>query len=68
MIGSNIKKFRKIKGMSQAKLSEKTNIPQTTISDLENGKYIPKIDVLYAISKALNVNIEDIYTELRDKK
>jgi transcriptional regulator with XRE-family HTH domain len=37
-IGSNILHWRKYNGISQQELSQKANITQASISDIENGE------------------------------
>lgn len=50
-------------GLNKYKLSQKTGIAYSTISDLCTGKTSIKkssVEVVYKIAKALNVNIEDL--------
>ena len=54
-IGLSIKKMRKKKGVNQQSLSEITQITQTYLSLIENGRKTPSIAVLRQISDALNV-------------
>lgn len=64
MIGDNIKTIRDQKKISQYRLSKRTGISQSYISELENGKYKnPTIDIIHKIAKALNVSV----TQLLDK-
>lgn len=66
-ISRNIIKYRKLMGISQKELSQKTGINQTTLSDLENYKCIfPKIETLYIIADSLNITVDNIiYENLR---
>ena len=64
-ISELIEYTRKDAGLSQKQLSEKTKIPQSNISKIENGHYIPSIEILKRIADALGkrlvvdfVNIE----------
>ncbi|MBD1373776.1 helix-turn-helix transcriptional regulator [Hazenella sp. IB182357] len=50
VVGVQLKRYRNKIGWSQQRLSEEVGIPQTTISDFENGRYLP--DVIQAISLA----------------
>ena len=54
-IGLSIKKMRKKKGVNQQSLSEITQITQTYLSLIENGRKTPSIAVLRQISDALKV-------------
>lgn len=52
-ISELIQSVRKDVGLSQKQLSEKTKIPQANISKIENGHYIPSIEILKRIADAL---------------
>ncbi len=56
----NLKLLRKQANLSQQKLSAEINVPQTTISDLENGKYAPSLPIAQKIAQYFNVNIESL--------
>lgn len=51
-----LKKALKIRGMSQAELSRKTNINEANISHYLRGTYEAKQDKVFLLSKALNVS------------
>lgn len=55
---SEIATKREDKGMSQRQLSELSGVPQKTISRIENGIDVPKIDTLAKLAKALGYTIE----------
>lgn len=59
-LGERLRSYRLLKEMTQADLSKVTNIPQTTISDLERDKYIPNIDVLIKLTQALGVSLQEL--------
>lgn len=63
MIGKNVRKIRKEKGISILDLSKKTNLSKSTISDLETGKSSPTIDTLMKIADALGVDVQDFFRE-----
>ena len=50
-------KERKKKKLTQTQLSEKTGIPQTTISRLESFNSIPTLQILIKISNALGLSL-----------
>ena len=60
IIGENIKKERKVKGMSQRELAEKCEIVNTVISAYENKKKIPGLNTIAKIAKALDVSIDQL--------
>lgn len=47
-------------------LRQKTGIPQSTLSDIENGKSIPNIKDALIIAEALNCRIEDLFVLERE--
>jgi transcriptional regulator with XRE-family HTH domain len=59
-ISSNIKKFRKAKGISQEKLALIAGIDRSYMSEIERCLANPSIDALLRISNALEVTPEDI--------
>lgn len=61
MVGSTIKRYRRIADLTQAELAHKAGISRVGLSDIERGLYNPSIDTLQAISKALNTSIDKIF-------
>lgn len=53
--------IRNKKNISLSQLSKMTGIPKSTISDYENEKRSPRIDLLEKIAIALCVKISDLY-------
>lgn len=45
------------KGLSQRDLSEITGVPQKTISRIESGKDVPKLQTLIKLSEALDLEL-----------
>lgn len=66
MFGSELKKLRISRNMSQNDLSKSTGIPQTSISDLERDRYIPKVNVCLKLAKALDVDADILFKTLED--
>ena len=69
-ISELIQSVRKDAGLSQKQLSEKTKIPQANISKIENGHYLPSIEILKRIAdglgKRLVVDFVDIELRTED--
>ena len=51
-----IRKALSIRNMRQADLCEKANISKSTLSEYLSGRYVPKQDKIFLISKALTVD------------
>lgn len=64
MLATEIKKGRSKQGMTQAELARRVNVSQNTISQYEKGRRTPSVKTLYAISKALNIPIDMVITEV----
>ena len=61
MIGDNVKKLRKKKGLTQDALARKADIPYTTLTKLEsNVVKKPSVQTIAKIAKALNVDMETL--------
>ena len=63
--GNKLKKIRKTKGLTQAKLSELTGVSEKHISKIEGGAYFPTYDNLNKLLKALNLSVEDVGLDLK---
>ncbi|MBR0100637.1 MAG: helix-turn-helix transcriptional regulator [Treponema sp.] len=55
VVGENIRRLRKDRGLSQEELSENSNITPGYLSDIENNKRSVSLDTLVAIANALSV-------------
>ncbi len=60
-IGNNIKKHRKLQKLAQIELAVTVGIDRAYLSEIENGRTNPSINILYAIADALHVNITDFF-------
>ena len=56
-IGSNIFHWRKYRWLSQQELAKKSELTQTSISDIENWDGNPTLETLFKISSALEIPI-----------
>lgn len=59
-IAENIKYLRKQKQMTQKNLAEESGLAEITIRQYESGKYVPKMESVYKLRKALDCNIYEI--------
>ena len=64
-----VQTLRNEAGLSQKQLSEKTGISQANISKIENGHYIPSIDILKRIADALGKRliVDFIDTDIQEE-
>jgi transcriptional regulator with XRE-family HTH domain len=60
LVGRNVLRIRKSKGITQEKLAEISGFSQQYISGLEKGERNPTIVTIYELSLALGVNFIDL--------
>ncbi|MDE6127647.1 MAG: helix-turn-helix domain-containing protein [Lachnospiraceae bacterium] len=62
-IGKRIAFYRKEKGITQKELAEFLHISYQAVSKWESGKSMPTVEMLYEISKLLNVTVDTLLNE-----
>jgi len=60
MLGDELRKARNAAKMTQENLSYAAEIDRTYISQLENNKQSPTVDLLFRICKALDVSASEV--------
>lgn len=60
-VGQQIKYHRKLKKMTQKELGLIIGVKHNTVSSYENGTNEPEQDTLFAIAKALDISINDLF-------
>lgn len=60
LVGRNVRRIRKAKGLTQEALAEVSGFSQQYLSDLERGGRNPSIVTLYELSQALGVSHVDL--------
>lgn len=60
LVGDNVSRIRKEKGLTQEQLSELSGLSQQYISDLERGKRNPTIVTIYELAMAIKVRHLDL--------
>ena len=56
-VGAEMQLARKISGLTQSELAEKSGVPQETISRIERGRSNPTLGTLEKLAKAMGVEI-----------
>lgn len=62
-LGNNIRNYREMRGFTQEKLAELSNISDKHLSKIERGKINIKIDTLVNIDAALSVYVDKLLSE-----
>lgn len=63
IIGNNLYKVRKAKGLTQAEVAEKAELSDRTYADIERGSVTMRIDSLLKICAALRITPNDILVD-----
>lgn len=62
LVGKNIKRIRKEKGLTQVQLADLIHYSEGTIANIENDSFQTfSIEFVYIISKALNVPMTEFF-------
>lgn len=62
-LGQQIRKYRKVHGMSQEQLAEKIGISVTHMSHIETGNTKLSLQVFVDIARALDISADDLLSE-----
>jgi transcriptional regulator with XRE-family HTH domain len=62
LLASNMKIYRKLLGLSQAKLADKINTASNYIALIETGKKFPSTKMMEKIAAALNVDTPELFS------
>ncbi len=63
VLAQNIKKYRKIKSLSQEQLADISGLHRTYISGLERGIRNPTILIIWRLAQALKIKPTDLLTK-----
>ncbi len=69
IVGKNIRRIRREKGLTQVQLADLTGYNEGTISNIENDSYQTfSLEFVYVISKKLNVPMEEFVKDLNENE
>lgn len=67
IVGKNIRKYRKMKDLTQSQLAELCHLSEGFISDLESNTFRTiSLNTLYLIAKKLDIHIKQLFDDLED--
>ena len=58
--GNNVKKTRQLQGITQAELAKFANVQPSYVSQVENARRLPRIDIAIALAEALGVRVDTL--------
>jgi transcriptional regulator with XRE-family HTH domain len=61
-VGQRIKELRNELGISQEALANKAGVDRTYVTDVENGRRNVSVELLEKLIKALEVSIQEFFT------
>ena len=65
LVGKNIRKYRKLKGLKQRELANKCSLSEGFISDIESNTFRTiSLNTLYHIAKVLDIHIMLLFQDL----
>ena len=60
-LGLNIAYYRKERGLTQIELAEKLDISRTHMSRIEISKAVPSLELIFTVSKVLDVPVSKLF-------
>jgi transcriptional regulator with XRE-family HTH domain len=60
LVGLNLRRLRRAKGLSQEELYAASGVSQQFISEIENGSRNPTIETLAILAQALKASVADL--------
>ena len=64
LIGKTIKKYRKMKGLSQRNLGALSGVGRNHICAIEVGKGRPNLDTLFKLCQALGIRMSKLFRDM----
>lgn len=59
--GSQVRKLRNKRGISQEELAKKAKLDLTTINEIENGNRDPMLKTIWKIANALDIKLSQLF-------
>ena len=66
-VAETLRELRQKKGVSQEKLAEAIDSHQVYISEIENGKKIPSLSVIYKTAQFFNLSLSEFAALIEEK-
>ncbi|MBQ9205871.1 MAG: helix-turn-helix transcriptional regulator [Treponema sp.] len=66
-VGETLRELRQKKGVSQEKLADAIDSHQVYISEIENGKKIPSLPILYKTARYFDLSLTDFVSLVESK-
>ena len=66
-VGETLRELRQKKGVSQEKLADAIESHQVYISEIENGKKIPSLPILYKVARYFDLSLSEFSALIESK-
>ena len=66
-VGETFRELRQKKGVSQEKLADAIDSHQVYISEIENGKKIPSLPILYKVARYFDLSLSEFSALIESK-
>ena len=66
LVGLNVRKVRKLRGMTQEQLGLDTEMERSYVSDLERGTRNPSVRAVERLARALDVQLHQLLMPVED--
>lgn len=63
LIGDNIRRYRKLRNMTQERLAMNSDLDLRYLGGIERGEYNPTVSVLVKLAEALEIHPRDLFAE-----
>ena len=68
IFGRNVRKQRKLRGLSQEELAERAELHPPYVSGIETGYRNPTVKIIGRIARALDVTPAELFRDISDNK
>ena len=58
--GQNVKEIRQEQGITQAELAKFANVQPSYVSQVENARRLPRVDIAIALAEALGISVDSL--------
>ncbi len=67
-IGSHVRDFRKLKGLTQAQLAERLGVSRQTVNYIENSMYCPSTRLALLLARELETSVEQLFYLIEERR
>ncbi len=60
-LGARVQDFRRRRKLTQEELGEKAELSEETVSSIERGVNVPRIETIFRIAEALDVSLSELF-------